>query len=365
MGRFTQAQENYEAVLRLSPGAVGALCGMAELKKFKAGDPLFAQIEARLAANGLGADDAALLHHAYAKMCNDAGRYDDAFHHFATSKSLHPPTFDIERHCAAYSAMKELFSETFFEERRGWGLTDERPVFIVGMPRSGTTLTEQILASHPLAEGLGELPDLPVLIAERCGPLEDTARFIDAVSSLTREDVEKMAERYRMAYASANPGSLRLVDKRPHNYEWLGLIALMFPKAHIIHCRRDALDTCVSIYMQDFAGNHGYNRHLTTLGRYYHSYVMLMEHWSRVMPLGLHEFVYEAAVADFEPSVRALLDFVGLEWDDRCLDYHQQDRRVSTPSRWQVRQPLYGSSVGRWRNYEKHLGPLRVGLGLD
>ena len=365
MGRFKEAREDYETVLRHDPASVRALCGIAELKTLEADDPLFAAFETRLARNDVSAEDGARLHHAYAKMCSDAGRHDDAFNHFRTGKSLLSSTFDLERHRAGYAAMKSLFTAPFFAARRNWGLADERPVFVVGMPRSGTTLTEQILASHPRAEGLGELPDLPVLIEERCGPLADGARFTEMVSSLTAAAVAKMAERYLQAYRRADAASLRLIDKRPHNYEWLGLIALMFPKARIVHCRRDALDNCLSMYMQNFAGNHGYNQDLETLGRYYRSYQGLMAHWSGVVPLPMHDFVYETVIADFEPSVRALVSFAGLDWSDECLAYHRLERRVNTPSRWQVRQPLYDSSVGRWRRYEKHLDPLRAGLGLD
>lgn len=364
MGRFAEALENYKTAHRLDPAAVLTLCGMAEAKRFDADDPLFADFETRLARNDFTADDGARLHHAYAKMCNDAGRYDDAFHHFSVGKSLLPSSFDMERHSAGYAMMKALFTGPFFAARRNWGLPDERPVFVVGMPRSGTTLTEQILASHPRAEGLGELRHLPALVAERCGPLDDAARFGEAVASLTPVDVEGMAERYRGAYGQADAQSIRLVDKQPHNYEWLGLIALMFPKARIVHCRRNALDNCVSMYMQNFTESHGYNRDLATLGRYYRAYEGLMDHWAGVVPLPIHEFVYENAIADFEPSVRALVDFLGLEWDAGCLDYHRQERRVSTPSRWQVRQPLYDRSVGRWRHHERHLGPLRAALGM-
>ena len=364
-GRFSEALENYEKLRRLDPDAILALCGIAEVKKFEADDPLFQEFEARIARNDFNADEGARLHHAYGKICNDAGRYDDAFHHFSIGKSLLPVDFDMERHAAGYEAMKALFTKDFLAARRNWGLADERPVFVVGMPRSGTTLTEQIVASHPRAEGLGELKDLPNIIAERCGPFEKTGHFGRAVSSLTAADVAKMAERYCAAYAGARPGSVRLVDKRPHNYEWLGFIALMFPKAHIIHCRRNALDNCVSMYVQNFTESHGYNRDLQTLGRYYRAYEGLMEHWAAVLPRPVHEFVYETVIGDFEASVQALVSFLGLEWDDRCLAYHQQDRRVSTPSRWQVRQPIYDRSVGRWRCFERHLGPLRAALGVD
>ena len=363
-GRFVQAIENYGKARHLNPDLAEALCGIAENKRFAEDDPLLPEFERLLASDSLADEDRARLHHAYAKVSNDIGRYDDAMEQFAAGKRLLTSSFDAGAVTRRYDALMTLFDRSFFAARSGLGLPGVRPVFVIGMPRSGTTLTEQILASHHRVEGLGECPDLPRIASELGGGDFDPARFAAAVTALGGHDVRELAERYCQAHEAARGEALRIVDKQPHNFEWLGLIALMFPNACIIQCTRDPLDNCVSMYMQKFSDAHGYNRDLATLGRYYRDYERLMQHWRQVLPLPIHTCAYEDIVAQLEPSARALISFVGLEWDPACLDFHLQDRRVDTPSRWQVRQPLYDRSVGRWRRYEQHLGPLKLALGL-
>lgn len=364
-GRFREAEELFEAVGRDEPGNVGSLHGLSGVRKFKADDPLFAILAERLRDPGLTPEQREQLHHGYAKISNDAGRFDDAMQHFALSKACRPSRFDLARQRAAFDRMKELFTPSFFAERREFGLSDERPVFIVGMPRSGTTLTEQILAAHHRVKGFGELQTLPEISKTLGGGLKNPERFTEAIASLDAAASRQLAETYRAAYGEVDPALLRLVDKRPHNYELLGLIALMFPRAHVIHCRRNAMDNCLSMYMQDFNVSHGYNRDLSILGHYYRAYEDLMAHWRAVLPLPLHDCIYEEVVDDLETAARGLVSFLGLEWDPACLAYHSQERQVRTPSQWQVRQPVYRSSVEVWRRYERHLGPLRESLGME
>lgn len=363
-GRFGEAESLFDAILRDAPGNVGSLHGLSGVRKHAAGDPLFAAIADRLRDGRLTAEQREKLHHGYAKICNDAGRFDDAMAHFALSKQCRPWHFDMARHRAGYAALKQLFTPAFFEGRRGFGLADARPVFVVGMPRSGTTLTEQILSAHPAVQGFGELQDLPRLSKTLGGGLRNPAAFSEALAALDAGAATRLAERYLVAYRDADPQLQRLIDKRPHNYELLGLIALMFPEAKIIHCRRNAMDNCLSMYMQDFNVAHGYNRDLATLGHYYLAYEDLMAHWRSVLPLPIHDCVYEDTVADLEASARGLVAFLGLPWDAACLDYHVQERQVRTPSQWQVRQPVYRSSVEAWRRHERHLGPLKRILGV-
>lgn len=362
-GQFEEAEVKYQKARSLAPKAVAPLCGIAEVKKFEDNDPLLQDFQALLSSSSLSDEDRARLYHAYGKICNDLGRYDDAINYFSMGKRLLKSTFSIQKHSENYAALKRLFTPQFFAERSDFGVQDERPVFIVGMPRSGTTLSEQILASHSLADGLGELQDIPSIVRKWCGRLHDSQKFTNSVLSLKRDDVREMAEAYLQTYQRSTKNAVRIIDKRPHNYEWLGIIALMFPRAHIVHCRRDPLDNCVSMYVQKFNDSHGYNQDLATLGRYYREYADLMKHWSAVLPMPIHDREYEKTVADLETSSRALVSFVGLEWDPNCLNYHENNRRVNTPSRWQVRQPLYDKSVGRWRRYEKQLDPLKEALG--
>ena len=362
-GRFSEAEALFEAVRRDEPGNVGSLHGLSGVRKYASGDPLFQAFADRLREGGLSADERELLHHGYAKICNDAGRLDDAMAHFALSKQCCASRFDLDRHRAAFAGIKQLFTASLFAERQGFGSADERPVFVVGMPRSGTTLTEQILSAHGRVQGLGELQDMAQISKLLGGGLGEISQFTAALSKLDAAGSRDLAARYCEAYRGAEAGMLRLVDKRPHNYELLGLIALLFPNARIIHCRRNAMDTCLSMYMQNFNVSHGYNRDLATLGHYYRAYEDLMVHWAEVLPLPIFDCTYEATVNDLETSARGLIDFIGLDWDPACLDYHRQGSQVRTPSQWQVRQPVYRSSVEAWRRYESHLRPLKNVLG--
>lgn len=363
-GRFAEAEALFAAILQDEPGNVGSLHGLSGVRKYQASDPLFEAIAGRLRDAGLTAEQREKLHHGYAKICNDAGRFDDAMAHFAMSKRCRPSRFDFAQHRAGYEALKQLFTPDFFAARAGFGLADVRPVFVIGMPRSGTTLTEQILAAHPAVQGFGELQDLPRLSKTLGGGLRNPEGFGQALAALDAGAAAQLAQRYLAAYRDADPALQRLIDKRPHNYELLGLVALLFPKARIIHCRRNAMDNCLSMYMQDFNTGHGYNRDLATLGHYYLAYEDLMAHWQAVLPLPIHDCVYEDTVGDLETSARGLVEFLGLPWDPACLDYHAQERQVRTPSQWQVRQPVYRSSVEAWRRHEAHLGPLKKVLGV-
>lgn len=363
-GNFAEAEALFEAVRRDEPGNVGSLHGLSGVRKFKAGDALFDAIAERLRDSTLTPEQREQLHHGYAKISNDAGLHDEAMTHFALSKACRPSRFDLQLHRESFAAMKRLFTPSFFAKRQGFGVSDERPVFVVGMPRSGTTLTEQIISAHPLARGFGELQDLPRLSKTLAGGLKNPDGFTAAIAALDAETCRDFAGHYLEAYRDVDPAVLRLVDKRPHNYELLGLIALMFPRARIIHCRRNVMDNCLSMYMQDFNVNHGYNRNLEVLGHYYRAYEDLMAHWRAVLPLPIHDCIYENTVGDLEASARGLIDFLGLDWDPACLDFYNQERQVRTPSQWQVRQPVYRSSVEAWRRHETHLGPLKAALGV-
>jgi len=364
MGRFDEATLKFERILLLDPRNVEALCGIALVRKFSSDDPLIGVFEGLLRDTKLRDDERAPLHHAFGKICNDIGRYDDAIMHFSHGKELKKLKFHSELHHATYAASKNLFTPEFFAARGKFGLHDERPVFIVGMPRSGTTLTEQILSSHNAVAGLGELPNLRKIVGGLAFGAPDPKAFTAKVAALSAGDVADLARTYCKAYARVPATALRVVDKSPHNYELLGLIALMFPRAHVIHCRRAPLDNCVAIYLQNFNEAHSYNGDLATLGTYYHEYELLMAHWRGTLPITMLETDYEQTVGNLEPAARKLVKYIGLEWDDNCLRFHESERQVRTPSRWQVRQPIYSSSVDRWKRYEKYLGPLKAALGV-
>ncbi|HSH13907.1 MAG TPA: sulfotransferase, partial [Desulfurivibrionaceae bacterium] len=242
------------------------------------------------------------------------------------------------------------------------GCPSPLPIFVLGMPRSGTTLTEQIIASHPLVHGAGELPDLLELANHpREGAVEG---YPLSLQGLTRSDLVDLGEKYVRGLQARNPAAQRITDKMPANFNCLGLIHLMLPNAKIIHVRRNPVDTCLSGFTRLFNKSQHQSYDLAEIGRYYRNYAELMAHWRRVLPAGaFYEIQYEELVADNENQARALLEYCGLEWHEACLESHKTSRNIRTASVTQVRQPIYQSSVERWRKYEKHLGPLLEALG--
>ncbi len=237
------------------------------------------------------------------------------------------------------------------------------PVFIVGMPRSGTTLVEQIISAHPAAYGAGELPDIIGLVRALPGFLRNNREpYPECVGELNENAEFALSERY-LEKIRLSPGDPeRVTDKMPHNFLHVGLIALLFPNARIIHCTRNPVDTCLSCYFQDFMGRHTYAYNLEDLGYYYGEYRRLMAHWREVLPMQFMDVNYEELTANAEANSRRIIEHVGLPWDERCLEFYKTGRNVATASYDQVRQPIYRKSVERWRNYEQHISPLLSSL---
>jgi hypothetical protein len=238
------------------------------------------------------------------------------------------------------------------------------PVFIVGMPRSGTTLVEQILASHPQVYGGGELRDLKEMVSQVWNSSGNS--LSPGQTPLVPEPpaIRCLADGYLRQRLALSRGALRTTDKMPTNFYYLGLIALMFPNARILHCRRDPLDVCLSCYFTNFRDPPLYASDLEDLGFYYGHYQRLMEHWRKVLPHSILDVQYEELIENQEAVSRRMVEFCGLSWDDRCLEYYKSDRPVQTCSVWQVRQPIYSTSVGRWKHYAQHLDPLVQALEL-
>jgi len=295
------------------------------------------------------------------KLLDRLGRYDEAFESFAEANALDRASCDIAKIGDEIDCLIAAFAVDVWPDLPRAKVESERPVFIVGMPRSGTTPTEQILPSHPEVAAAGELVYLdrltPVIAMELGAPWPQVARQIDAGN----------AERYWRPYLELlerHSATARLVtDKLPGNFMHLGLIRLLFPEAPVIHCRRDPLDTCLSNFFQQFQEGLAYSFDLLDTGHYYLQYRRLMEHWRAVLPGGFLDSDYEALVADPEGRSRALVTHCGLEWNETCLAPHELKREVKTASNWQVRQPIYQSSARRWKRYEKYLGDLKAMLG--
>lgn len=363
LGRMDEAADYLKEAIDRRIGVPAAYNDLVQTRKFTEEPEELQSILRELGNPKLGSEAAQQLHLAAGKVLNDLKRYDEAFDHFNRAKQAAGYKFDIDLYRRWIDSIIETFTPDFLAARAGYGNPSEVPVFVVGMPRSGTTLTEQICASHPDVHGAGELSKLR-RVANAIGLKTSSAGDLhQSVMSITEDLSRTLAEEHLSYLRERAPAALRVVDKMPHNFELIGLIGLLFPNARIIHCRRDAIDNCVSCFVLNFSEGHSYNTDLKTLGLYYREYDRLMQHWNKVFPGLIFENRYETLVGDQEAQSRRLIDYLGLPWDDACLRFFDRDGSVNTPSRWQVRQPIYKSSVKRWKNYENEIQPLIQSLG--
>ncbi len=362
-GRMDEAASSLKEAIARRIAMPAAYNAWAQTCKF-ADEPIELQsIRRELDNPELPLEGAKQLHYAAGKILNDLGRYEEAFGHFKSAKDVAGNEFDLDAYRRWVDSMIEIFTPEMLAARRGFGNPSEVPVFIVGMPRSGTTLTEQICASHPGVHGAGELSKLR-RVANAIGfKSGSTGNVRQAVTSVSAGLSKTVADDYLSYLHERAPDAHRIVDKMPHNFELIGLIGILFPNARIIHCRRDPIDNCVSCFVLNFSKSHGYNADLKSLGLYYREYDRLMRHWKQVFPSLIFESRYEALIEDQGAQSRKLIEYVGLPWDDACLRFFDRDGAVNTPSRWQVRQRIYKSSVKRWKNYEKEIQPLIEALG--
>jgi len=294
------------------------------------------------------------------EIYDSLGHYAQAFPSFREGNRLSSqPRFNRKKFATKVSDIISIFDKEYFRKAARASNTDQRPIFIVGMPRSGTSLTEQILASHPQVYGAGELKHLSQILftwPERSGT---TVPYPQYFSTITTAQLDSLANNYLDPLRPEIDSVTRFTDKMPQNFLLLGCIFLLFPKARLIHCRRDPLDTCLSCYFQNFSySTHNYSYSIEDLAAYYSQYLRIMEHWRTVLDVDLLEIDYEYIVNRQEEATRLLLDHCGLPWDERCLHFFESKRHVSTASYDQVRRPLYQSSVGRWKNYQQFIGPL-------
>ena len=303
------------------------------------------------------------IHFALGKFYDATGNYDKAFEHYRQGNDLIPYDADDSEYTLEFEKIIRTFNSKFMMAAPRASLQNERPVFIVGMPRSGTSLTEQILASHPDVFGAGELLDIHDHATGLSARLGTELPYPDCMKKLTTKILDTVAQAYLDHLAELDASAVRVTDKMPQNFIFLGFIALLFPDARVIHCIRDPRDTCLSNYFQQSSIHQHANR-LESMGAYYRQYEKLMQHWRSLLDIPILEVNYEDLVASQEEVSRKLVEFIGLKWDRRCLEFHETRRYVATPSYDQVRQPLYTSSVGRWRNYERHIEPLLRALDL-
>jgi tetratricopeptide (TPR) repeat protein len=329
-----------------------------------------AVLERTLEVRGLDATSSGkpLLHFAAARLLDRIGRHDQAFEHARRGNELIRSVSRVHDPVAHSDWITRKIQ--YFTKRRLDSLPrathdSRRPVFIVGMPRSGTTLVEQILASHPAVFGAGELETLR-LIAKGSSRADwsEGENYPESLDGLSLARANRLAAQYLKAIDALDGGiSTYITDKQPLNFLILDLVEILFPNCHIIHCIRNPLDTCLSNYITNFESANEFKFDLAHLGAYHRDYRRLMEHWKKVLTVPMLEVRYEDVVLDTEEQVRRMLEFLGLSWNDRCLRYYENVRRVGTASEDQVRRPIYTSAIGRWKHYERHLGELLAALG--
>ena len=363
-GDNQQARAWFERTLKVAPQNAYALLGLAGTRKHTHGEAeaLIAAIAKALALQPEKTDEAVLCF-AAGKVLDDCGQFDEAFAWFAKANGLRVPDLSHSP-LTPFKNMKAVFTREFLAARRGYGLATQKAIFVVGMPRSGTTLTESICAAHLRITAGDEMATIRTI----CDALGRTSElpgvFRQAIERIPKDGSIAIARDF-LRHAAGMVGDVEhFTDKMPHNFLNVGFIRLILPEAKIIHVRRHPLDNCLSIYFSAMNDYHdAYKTDLVSLGIYYRQYCDLMEHWRQAVPHAFHEVFYEDLVANTELNSRAIIDYLGLKWESSMLDRSKSQKSVKTLSSWQVRQPIYQSSKGKWRNYEKQLAPLIDAIG--
>lgn len=369
-GRQQQCVDAYRRTLELAPQLGEAWWSLANLKTVRFTSADIASMQAQLARNDLTLEDRYHFHFALGKALEDAGRFEASFNHYAKANALRRETivYDALENSAHVRRSKTLFTPEFFASRSRpqSGCPAPDPIFIVGLPRSGSTLLEQILASHPLVEGTQELPDVVAIARELGGKKtrSGVSKYPEIMAALSGDELRTLGERYlQQTRIQRKSGTPFFIDKMPNNWAHVGLIHLMLPNARIVDARRHPLGCCFSGFKQHFARGQHFTYGLEDIGRYYRDYVELMAHFDEVLPGRVHRVIYETMIEDTEGEIRRLLAYCGLPFDERCLRFYENDRAVRTASSEQVRQPIFRDAVDHWRHYEQWLGPLQDSLG--
>jgi len=356
LGQAELAVERLEQFLSTRP-----TCGPAyfHISMIKPKQALIPVVEKLISHPNLSKGNAIYCHFALGNLFRSGKSFDQAFTHFLKANTLERETisYDPKENVQTVDRLIKVYSKRFFQRKQGWGSASELPVFILGMPRSGTTLVEQILSSHPQVHGAGELAAIHAVEVSIALQLKYANPYPQCMSIFDRAMAEEYSARYLQELALHCATTKRVTDKSPGNFLQIGLIKTLFPDARIIHCQRNPLDNCISLFFHYFIGLKC-SFELTELGQYYLDYQRLMSHWQNLFPGEILNLQYEELVMDQEAVSKQLIDYLGLEWDAKCLDFHNNERVVMTVSNMQVRQPMYKNSMNRWKRYEKHLQPL-------
>lgn len=368
VGRQAAAIDAYRRALALQPGLGEVWWSLANLKTVTFSDEEQAAMAAQISRPDLGREDRFHLHFALGKALEDQGDWAASFEHYARGNALRRESLayeaaETELHVRRSTA---LLTRDFVHARQGQGCPAPDPIFIIGLPRSGSTLVEQILSSHSQVEGTQELPDIIAMARQLGGRARKSSggAYPEVLASLGPDELKALGEEYlERASVHRKLGRPYFIDKMPNNWAHLGLIQLILPNAKIIDARRHPLGCGFSAFKQHFARGQGFTYDLTDLGRYYGDYVALTAHFDAILPGRVHRVIYERMVADPEGETRALLDYCGLPFEDDCLRFYENDRAVRTASSEQVRRPIFTDAADHWRNYEAWLGPLKAALG--
>ncbi|MEE4304018.1 MAG: sulfotransferase [Wenzhouxiangella sp.] len=367
-GQREAAVEAYQTALRARPGWPAAMGGLLGVARDELREDWLEDARRMLAAGQLDADERAVLGYALGRALERRGDYDGAFDAWRRANELRRRlSGGLDRKGAQLHAERQIerYNPELLARRPELEQPEQTPVFIVGMPRSGTTLLERMLGTHPEAAGYGELP----VIGQIARALEQSRpEWPGHPQSITEvypvELLQDMVYRFFEEIRRRGSGEPRFViDKAPLNFFQAGLISQLFPQARIIVCERDPRDVCLSIFSENFAADQAFSTDLDDLVFFYRRYRGLVEHWKRALPDRVRSVSYETLVDSPEATLRPLLEWIGMPWDDACLDFHTRTGDVATPSRWQVRQPIYRSSIGRWRNFRPHIAPLLKAFG--
>jgi predicted Zn-dependent protease len=368
VGRPADCAAAYRKAVDQAPSLGEAWWSLANMKTYRFDAADLAAMEGQLARENLSDDDRFHLHYALGKAHEDAARYGESFAHYAEGAALRRAQvhYDPAVMTDHVARSKAALTADLFASKAGQGCPAPDPIFILGLPRSGSTLVEQILASHSAVEGTMELPDVGAM-AKRLGGAKtsrDVSAYPEILTTLSPEDLKALgAEFLDRTRVQRKTGRPLFIDKMPNNFAHIGLIALMLPNAKIIDARRHPMGCCFSGFKQHFARGQTFSYGLDDIGRYYADYVELLAHFDAVLPGRVHRVIYEEMVADPETQIRALLDYCGLPFEESCLNFHENDRAVRTASSEQVRRPIFKDAVEHWQNYESWLDPLKTALG--
>jgi len=361
-GEIDQAISTLREAIEINPALVSAYPVLARCKQFSRHDADMKAMESLFSRKGLNDKERSQLGFSLGKAYEDLGEYEKSIKFVLKAAGLKRKNvdFSIAETRARFERIKEVFSADFFQRFSGVGDSDQTPIFILGMPRSGTSLVEQILASHPAVFGAGELEALSLVYKSMAKSIDGSQldSFPDALAGLDPDAFVRLGANYIRRIRRLSTAATYITDKLPHNFMRVGFIRAILPRARIIHCTRDPMDNCFSIFKTDFNKGHLYSYDMAELGQYYNLYRELMDYWKTTLPGFIYDQSYEELVSRQEEQTRGLLQHCGIPWDDACLDFHTTRRKLRTASNAQVVRPVYQGSVNLWTRYEKHLGPL-------